>query len=320
MKTISLGSILKFLTTISLACILGLLPQAELAGQDIFSAQSYRVKSSGETVAPKPESGKGSLPAVPPAGGEPVPIALPQPEYVYHEVANPKAIALPKGPPPVYLNHEVFGKILEKFVSKSGWVNYRDLKRDKEMQADLDAYVNDLMAMNPSTLPDPQDKLAAWLNLYNATILRDILKAYPIENLLKMPNFFAKPRFKVGDKNYSILDVEEAIFRQELQEPRTVFARVNGASSCPRMLREAFDPRKIDQQLEERTMSFFKDPANLHYDARQKTLLLNATVAFYEKEFLDLRGFLANYLSGMAPNYYLSYLGYDWKLNDEKLH
>ncbi|MCC6272584.1 MAG: DUF547 domain-containing protein [Deltaproteobacteria bacterium] len=304
----------------------GVLPFRAVTAQDIFSAKSYRVKGSGETAAPKPEPAKVQTPSM----GLPSSIGqLPEgthvfvpsaPEYVYHEVANPQPVAVPKGPPPVYVNHEVFGKILEKFVSKSGWVNYRDLKRDKEAQESLDAYVNDLTALNPSTLTDPQDKLTAWLNLYNATILRDILKVYPVENLLKIPNFFGKPRFKVGDKTYSILDVEEQIFRQELQEPRTVFARVNGASSSPRLMREAYDPRKIDRQLEERTMAFFKDPANMHYDIPRKTMLLNATVAFYEKDFLDLRGFLANYLSGMAPNYYLSYLGYDWKLNDEKLH
>lgn len=318
-KTISLGSILKFLTTISLALMWAALPFRSGFGQDIFSAKSYRVKSSGETVAPRADPGKGLVPSSPSLEGPPLPIQA-EPEYIYHEVPNPQAIAVPKGPPPVYVNHEVFGKILEKFVSKSGWVNYRDLKRDKDAQSDLNAYISDLMALNPSTLSDSQDKLAAWLNLYNAVILRDILQVYPVDNLLKIPNFFGKPRFKVGDKQYSILDIEELIFRQELQEPRTVFARVNGASSSPHLLREAYDPRKIDKQLEERTMAFFKDPGNTHYDPVRKILLLNATVAFYEKDFVDLRSFLANYLSGMAPNYGLSYLGYDWKLNDEKLH
>jgi len=282
------------------------------------------VKSSGESIAPKETPIKGPE-------GEPIPpgiantLNLPQqapkqPEYIYQEVENPKPVEVPKGPPPVYVNHEVFGRILQHYVTKSGWVDYRGLQKDKDAVAELDAYVKDLSDLNPSTLPDDKDKLASWLNLYNAMVMRDILKFYPVENLLKIPNFFGTPRFKVGGKDYSLLDIEELFFRQDLKEPRTVFARVNGATSGPRMLREPFDPRKIDAQLEERTKAFLTDPANMQYNAKNKMLLLNATLLFYEKDFADLPGFLANYLSGMAPNYQYSFFGYDWKLNDSKLH
>ena len=116
------------------------------------------------------------------------------------------------------------------------------------------------------------------------------------------------------------MDLEDAVFRQELQEPRTVFARVNGATSAPRFPKEAFAGDKIDRQLEDRTLAFFKDPENLQYDARRKVLLLNATLLWYEREFVDLRGFLGNYLSGLPPIYHVTFRGYDWKLNDEKLH
>ncbi|MCE9624230.1 MAG: DUF547 domain-containing protein, partial [Deltaproteobacteria bacterium] len=214
--------------------MLGLMLPRAAQAQDLFSAKSYRVKGSGEILAPKEDPGKAALPPARPGLETGFPASLPTPDYVYHQVENPQAIAVPKGPPPVYLNHEVFSDILEKFVTKSGWVDYRELKRDKEATEQLDSYVRDLMALNPSTLADPNDRLAAWLNLYNAMVMREILKVYPVDNLLKIPNFFGLPRFKVGDKNLSLLDVEEVIFRQELQEPRTVFARVNGASSSPR--------------------------------------------------------------------------------------
>ncbi|MFO1462555.1 MAG: DUF547 domain-containing protein [bacterium] len=289
-------------------------------GQDIFSAKSYRVKSSGESIAPRDAPPREVSPSAGSAGLPNSPVEPQPPEYIYHEVQNPQPVAVPKGPPPVYVNHEVFGKILQKYVSKSGWLDYRELKRDKEAMEDLDAYVKDLSDLNPSTLSDPQDKLASWLNLYNAMVIREILKHYPVDSVLKIPNFFGTPRFKVGGKDYALLDLEEIAFRQDLQEPRTVFARVNGASSSPRLLREPYDPRKIDKQLEERTRTFLTDPANMQYNANRKMLLLNSTLLFYEKDFVDLKAFLANYLSGMAPNYQYSFFGYDWKLNDSKLH
>ena len=254
-----------------------------------------------------------NIPSQPPA---PV---LP-PDYIYHEVENPKPVLVPKKAPVDYVNHEVFDRILYRYVSKAGWFDYRSMKRDKEAMENLEAYVKDLIALNPGTLPDPQDKLASWLNLYNAMVLLEILKHYPLENLLKIPDYYGARRFKIGEKAYSLMDLEDVIFRQELQEPRTVFARVNGASSAPRFPKEAFAGDKIDRQLEDRTLAFFKEPENLHFDTRRRVLLLNATLLWYEREFVDLKGFLGNYLSGLPPVYNITFRGYDWKLNDSKLH
>jgi len=196
---------------------------------------------------------------------------------------------VPKHPDVVYVNHEVLGEILRKYVSKSGWVDYSGLKRDKEAMENLDAYVRDLSALNPSTLEDPQDKLASWLNLYDAMVMREILKYYPIENLLKIPDYYGAKRFKVGDKTYSLMEVEELVFHQELQEPRTIFARVIGSSSGARMLQVPFDARKIDKQLEERVQAFLSDPNNVQYNPKQRTLALNPTLLWYEREFVDVR-------------------------------
>lgn len=304
-----------------------------------MSAKSFRVKGSGEAItvkeplvqAPLTEAGPSaeqlsglpsninSLLGVTNIPNQPIAPQLP-PDYIYHEVENPKPVPVLKKPAVDYVNHEVFDRILYRYVSKSGWFDYRSMKKDKEAMEDLDAYVKDLSAMNPSTLPDAQDRLASWLNLYNAMVLREILKNYPVENLLKIPNYYSARNYKVGDKEYALMELEDIVFREELQEPRTVFARVNGASSAPKFAKEAFAGDKIDRQLEDRTMAFFKDPENLQFDGRRKVLLLNATLLWYEREFVDLRGFLGNYLSGLPPVYNITFRGYDWKLNDSKLH
>ncbi|HKY62735.1 MAG TPA: DUF547 domain-containing protein [bacterium] len=317
---------------------------APAAAQDLIEAKSYRVKGSGEAISSKPgdvqpppaeaapagpQAGSSSLSELPAnlnsiLGVTNLPAAPPRPqlppEYIYHEVENPLPVPVHKKPAVEYVNHEVFDRILYRYVSKSGWFDYRSMKRDKEAMENLDAYVKDLIALNPSSLPDTQDRLASWLNLYNAMVLREILKHYPVENLLKIPDYYGARRFKIGAKDFSLMEIEEVVFKQELQEPRTVFARINGASSAPRFIKEAFAGDKIDRQLEDRTLAFFKDPENLQYDAKRKVLLLNATLLWYEKEFIDLRGFLGNYLSGLPPIYNLTFRGYDWKLNDSKLH
>jgi hypothetical protein len=151
-------------------------------------------------------------------------------------------------------------------------------------------------------------------------ILLEILKFYPIKSLMQIPDFYGKPRFNVGGQTLSLLQIEKEIFQEKLHEPRAVLARVNGASSGPRLLREPFRPVKIDEQLDERTWKFLTDRDNVDFDSRTKTLQLNPTFLWYQDEFGDLLEFLRSYLDLLPKYFIVSYHGYDWKLNDEKLH
>lgn len=222
--------------------------------------------------------------------------------------------------PENFVDHEVWGKVLKEAISKSGWVDYRKLKRQKKTQRLLDAYVQDLSVLDPSTLADPKDRLASWLNLYNAMVLREILQHYPVKNILQIKDFFGKKRFKIGEKEYSLLEIEEKIFKEELGEPRALFARVNGASSGPRLAEHPYDPLKIEEQLEEATWKFLTNPANVRFDRNVKVLYLNPLLLWHQEDFVSLPAFLHTYLD-LLPKYYgVAYTGYDWKLNDVRLH
>lgn len=219
-----------------------------------------------------------------------------------------------------YVNHEALGDILKKYVSKSGWVDYRALKADKEAVENLNLYINDLSALDPSSLPEARDRLASWLNLYNAVVIRDILKVYPVNSLLKIKDWFGAKRFKIGETEYSLIEVEEEVFRKELNDSRTVLARVNGGTSGPRMLKEPFQAAKVDEQLDERVLTFLKDTNNLRYNAKTKTVALSSIFMWYRKDFPDLAAFLKAYLDGLPQNFLWEYGGFDYKLNDAKLH
>ncbi len=235
-------------------------------------------------------------------------------------VTPAQARAIANQAPPEFVNHEAFGDILKKFVTKSGWVDYRALKADSEARELLKNYIADLIALNPSSLADPRDRLAAWLNLYNALVIQEILKVYPVTSLLKIRDWFGAKRLKVGDKEYSLIEIEEEIFRKELNDSRTVLSRVNASSSGPRMLREPFQAKKVDEQLDERALSFIRDPANLRYDPHRKMLTVSQLFMWYEKDFPDLPAFLAAYLDQLPQRFYWEFTGYDYQLNDAKLH
>lgn len=290
----------------------------------------YRVKRSGETVPlPTPQeapTGDSSNPSaisqqapVPQVPSEPPPDAAKL--YLWEEPTPKKTrrhqreVASEN-----YLDHSILEQVLRKYVNPQGWVNYRGLVRDKRARRSLQAYVDDLSARDPSTLEDPMDRLAAWLNLYNSMIILEILKFYPIKSLMQIPDFYAKPRFHIGGQDLSLLQIEKEIFQEKLREPRAILARVNGAASGPRMLRAPFKPTQLDEQLDEQTWKFLMDRGNVDYDSRTKTLRLNPTFLWYQEEFGDLFQFLRAYLDLLPSHFLISYHGYDWKLNDEKLH
>ena len=298
----------------------------------------YRIKRSGETSAPsapvstpKKEASAQAPENFPQAnpdytrGTRVGPVVPPPQERAKHIMweQNQKRPVRRYKPPAEganYLDHSTYSKILKKFVNKHGWVDYRSLKRDKWAMADLKAYVEDLSRIDPSTLEDPLDRLAAWLNLYNSLVLFEVLKHYPVKNIMEIHDFFGKRRFKIGKKEYSFLDIEGEVFKKEIREPRAILARVNGASDGPRLLREAFQATTIDKQLDERVFKFLMDRNNVIFDPRSRVLILNPTLQWYQEELGDLFTFLRTYLDRLPLAFSVSFRGYDWKLNDEKLH
>ncbi len=364
----SLGSITKYRTVISLAVLMAIaVPFQKIGAQE--ESQVYRVKRSGEQASPLVEEsalpaagpgdpvlplspnpsagqeatqqspevdcgllglepappgymGAGGLPCWVPGEEKRLPAAaeemqLYQWQYNRAEQSRPAQKLIR---PEEYLNHEVLDRILKKYVTKSGWVDYRGLQRDKKARENLGFYVEDLCHLNPSTLKDPLDRIAAWLNLYNALVIQEVLKRYPIKNLMEVPNFFGEPRFTIGEEKMSFIDIEKKVFLEQIRDPRTVFARANGASSGPRLLKGAFSPLKIEAQLEDRTWKFLMDRANVDFDPRRRILTLNQAFMWYQEEFVDLGLFLRTYLDLLPQYAQIFYRGYDWKLNDEKLH
>ena len=79
---------------------------------------------------------------------------------------------------------------------------YDSYKKNPQMKQDLQI-VQENMAdlpnkINLSNLPK-SELLAYWLNLYNVTVLNELVQQYPVKNLTKLlneePSFFDKPRF-----------------------------------------------------------------------------------------------------------------------------
>jgi uncharacterized protein DUF547 len=220
-------------------------------------------------------------------------------------------------------NHELWDALLKEFVD-DGHVNYQRLLRNSEQ---LNIYLSRLQAQPPSATWRNEEKLAYWINAYNAFTLRLILDHYPIESIKDIGDMVQIPLvnstwdisfIEIGDKKLSLNDIEHRILRKEFNEPRIHFAIVCAAKSCPPLSSEAFLAGKVDKQLNERAIAFINDNSKNHLAANH--VEVSPIFDWFEGDFTK-DGSLISYLNKYShtkidDNAKINYLDYDWSLND----
>jgi hypothetical protein len=222
-------------------------------------------------------------------------------------------------------DHQIFDELLKKHVSKDGVVNYKGFISDKEkFEKYLDLLSNN--APDRSTWSN-DEQLAYWINAYNAFTVKLIVDNYPVASIqdlhpkIKIPlvnTVWHIKFFKIGGEDANLDEIEHKILRKEFDEPRIHFA-INCASfSCPPLLNEAFFPDKLEDQLNKVAKSFINDPKrNI---IRQEKAELSQIFSWFKGDFTK-KGSLIDYINQYSAvkiksNAKISYLNYDWSLNE----
>src|SRR5262249_28085760 len=74
--------------------------------------------------------------------------------------------------------HALFTSVLKKYVH-NGRVNYKELRNDP----DLGKYISFLESSNPENFTNDKERLAFWINAYNAYTLKIICDHYPVKSI-----------------------------------------------------------------------------------------------------------------------------------------
>ena len=257
-------------------------------------------------------------------------------------------------PPPSLktFSHERFNEVLEAFVDAHGLVDYADLQQNPE---DLEAYYQLIAAYSPDSHPElfptAEHKLAYWINAYNAGAIKIVTTYYPITSVLDVrtpglfffmsdqAGFFFFQRLAFGGRTTSLYYLENKVIRKRFGDPRIHFA-VNCASrGCPRLPRVAFNAQSLDRQLDHETRRFLTEQRNFRIDHATRTIHLSAIFEWYPEDFTQWyqerypgrRASLLDYIALYLPparmkalqevgdRYTISYVPYDWGLNDQNL-
>ncbi len=230
-------------------------------------------------------------------------------------------------------DHSKFDTLLKTYVQNDK-VNYAALKQDKR----LDEYLQQLSEADPEALPTREEKIAFWINAYNAYTLKLVVDNYPIKSItdlsalgyLSLP--FDSPwkrKFcKVGGKTYSLDEIEHDILRGKFGEEQIHFAVNCASESCPVLRSEAYTGAKLGAQLREQAEAFLRDSTRNHIKLEGNTLYLSKIFEWYRSDFESKKGsllkYIAQFFSGEERerlekgNITIKFLDYNWNLNEAK--
>ena len=245
-----------------------------------------------------------------------------------------------------------FAETLKINVDDVGMVNYRNLKAQPQK---LQAFVTALSNVERKDFDEWSDneKIAFWLNTYNALTLKAIIDNYPIKSsffksriypknsIRQIAGVWDKTTFKVMGQKLILGHIEHKILRVKFDEPRIHMAMVCAAIGCPPLLNEPYTGDKLQEQLDDRTRRFLADSAKFKVERTDERIYLSPIFKWFATDFIKKYGtkknlgrhnkeesailnFIASYLDKAQKDYVLSgkfkikYLKYDWSLNEQQ--
>ncbi len=215
--------------------------------------------------------------------------------------------------------HGEFDAILRAQVS-NGAVNYPGIGADGRFLA----YVSRLAEPLPDGLTREQ-RLAFYINAYNALAIKGILDGHSPASLLGRYKFFKRIRYKLDGGEINLFDLERKVIIP-MGEPRIHFALVCASHSCPPLRSEAYIDSRLDEQLDEQARLFLRDNSKNRFDGDSQTAYLSKIFDWYADDFEVSAGSVQQYVAQYLPDsrlvkalkadaYKVKYLRYDWSLN-----
>jgi hypothetical protein len=224
--------------------------------------------------------------------------------------------------------HKPWDVILQAYV-KDGLVNYSGLKKNTVDMKKLDNYIS-LLGNTDVKSFSRQQKLAFWINAYNAFTVKLILNNFPVQSIKKIKDPWKNKIWKAAGEILSLDDIEHKKLRGELKEPRIHFAIVCASIGCPDLDNNAFFAGDVEKHLEERTKFFFTLKKNFYLkESGGKTVVsLSSILDWFKGDFGKDKKERIQYISKYVDKTIkeklqkpetvkVKYINYDWSLNGE---
>ncbi|MGH7889440.1 MAG: DUF547 domain-containing protein [Thermodesulfobacteriota bacterium] len=251
-------------------------------------------------------------------------------------------------------SHMAYDTLLKKYVQNAR-VDYKGFIASEKQ---FDSYLRQLGSVSESDYTNwsRDQKLAFWINAYNAFTIKAIIDNYPIEKRFGLVSFFYpknsirqidgiwdKIKFRAVGKMVTLNQIEHEILRKEFKEPRIHVAIVCASVGCPDLRSEAYTADRVNEQLESQSERFVNNPSKgVQIDTERNEVKLSKIFDWFGKDFVEKYGnteffkdlspketavlnFAIRHLKSEEERKFLesdkfkiSYLDYDWSLNEMK--
>ena len=187
--------------------------------------------------------------------------------------------------------HRPLDQILDVYV-RDGLVYYRALRSERGR---LDRYVAALNVPAATYTGWSQDqKMAYWLDAYNAFVLETVINHYPIHgrsaafpasSVRQIPGAFDQTPWRAAGKSVTLDQIEKTIL-PEFKEPRLYLALGRGAVGSGRLRSEAYTAERLGKQLDDIQHEFVNDRQMLRIDRLTNEMSVTPILSWREKEFV----------------------------------
>jgi hypothetical protein len=242
--------------------------------------------------------------------------------------------------------HRPFDQLLDVNV-RDGLVYYGALKSERGR---LERYAASLNV--PAATYEKwsrEQKMAFWLNAYNAFVLKTVVDHYPIGgrsdtyppgSIRLIPGAFDRLRHRAAGRTVTLDEIEKTIL-PEFKDPRLYLALGRGAIGSGRLRSEAYASARIVEQLNAMEAEFVTQQEMLRVDRAAGEVSVTPIVGWHEAEFAAAyaaaapgpyanrspieRAIVVFILPHLLPletefirrnEFRVKYHAFDWRLND----
>ncbi len=227
--------------------------------------------------------------------------------------------------------------VLDEVATDDGFVEWDKIENNTNGVRDtLYRYVGQIGAASPDNRPDlfptDSDKIAYYVNAYNALCMYGVVeRGYP-GNVLR-PGYvdpgalFFLDRFIVGGDGTNLDGLEQGTLDKTGRDPRLHFAFNCMSYSCPPLRNEPFSGDQLVEQLRDQGERYLSDPRAAVRDDEDTVRLNDIFTDFYRKDFergvkgegdMQLINSLLRFAAEDSPIQGATdwaKLGYEWDLN-----
>jgi Protein of unknown function, DUF547 len=242
--------------------------------------------------------------------------------------------------------HRPYDQVLDVNV-RDGLVYYRALRGERGR---LDRYVASLNVPAATYQGwSREDKIAFWLNGYNAIVLQTVVNNYPIRgksaqypqgSIRQIPGAFEQTKHRLAGRSLTLDEIEKTVLT-EFGDPRVYLALGRGAIGSGRLKSEAFTGSRLASQLDAVQAEFVSEQPMLKIDRLTGRMTVTPIISWREAEFIKAydKGAEGPYakrsaieravLAFITPHllrierefveknaFQLSFHEFDWRLND----